>query len=100
MVTLVRGETNMDSLIIEQAQNMIKRLDDTLQNGRMDRQTSKDIDMAKVQIHELLGWIAVVERERDDFAERNARNANMVNLLRAELKSIGYDDVLTVTRFD
>ena len=90
----------MDSLIIEQAQNMIKRLDDTLQNGRMDRQTSKDIDMAKVQIHELLGWIAVVERERDDFAERNARNANMVNLLRSELKSIGYDDVLTVTRFD
>ena len=90
----------MDSVIIEQAQNTIKRLDDTLQNGRMDRQTSKDIDMAKVQIHELLGWIAVVERERDDFAERNARNANMVNLLRAELKSIGYDDVLTVTRFD
>ena len=90
----------MDHTVIEQAQNMIKRLDDTLQNGRMDRQTSKDIDMAKVQIHELLGWIAVVERERDDFAERNARNANMVNLLRAELKSIGYDDVLTVTRFD
>ena len=90
----------MDSLIIEQAQNTIKRLDDTLQNGTMDRQTSKDIDMAKVQIHELLGWIAVVERERDDFAERNARNANMVNLLRSELKSIGYDDVLTVTRFD
>lgn len=90
----------MDNLIIEQAQDIIKRLDDTLQNGRFDRQTGKDIDMAKVQIHELLGWIAVVERERDDFAERNARNANMVNLLRAELKSIGYDDVLTVTRFD
>ena len=90
----------MDHLIIEQAQDIIKRLDDTLQNGRFDRQTGKDIDMAKVQIHELIGWIAVVERERDDFAERNARNANMVNLLRAELKSIGYDDVLTVTRFD
>ena len=90
----------MDHLVIEQAQNMIKRLDDTLQNGRMDRQTAKDIDMAKVQIHELIGWIAIVERERDDFAERNARNANMVNLLRSELKSIGYDDVLTVTRFD
>jgi hypothetical protein len=90
----------MDHLIIEQAQDIIKRLDDTLQNGRFDRQTGKDIDMAKVQIHELIGWIAVVERERDDFAERNARNANMVNLLRSELKSIGYDDVLTVTRFD
>jgi hypothetical protein len=90
----------MDSLIIEQAQDMIKRLDDTLQNGTFDRQTGKDIDMAKVQIHELIGWLKLVEAERDDFAERNARNANMVNLLRSELKSIGYDDMLTVTRFD
>jgi hypothetical protein len=90
----------MDSLIIEQAQDMIKRLDDTLQNGTFDRQTGKDIDMAKVQIHELIGWLKLVEAERDDFAERNARNANMVNLLRSELKSIGYDDMLAVTRFD
>ena len=90
----------MDSLIIEQAQDIIKRLDDTLENGRYDRQTGKDIDMAKVQIHELIRWLKLVEKERDDFAERNARNANMVNLLRSELKSIGYDDTLTVTRFD
>ena len=90
----------MDSLVIEQAQRTIKRLDDTLENGRYDHQTKRDIEMAQIQIRELLAWIKLVEIERDDFAERNARNANMVNLLRSELKSIGYDDMLAVTRFD
>lgn len=90
----------MDSLIIEQAQDIIERLDEALDKGQYDRQTGYDIRMAKTQIRELLGWLKLLETERDDFAERNARNANMVNLLRSELKSIGYDDVLTVTRFD
>ena len=90
----------MDSLIIEQALDTIKRLDVALDEGSYDRQTGYDINMAKTQIRELLGWLKLVEKERDDFAERNARNANMVNLLRSELKSIGYDDMLAVTRFD
>jgi hypothetical protein len=64
MVTLVRGETNMDSLIVQQALDTIERLDKTLDEGTYDRQTGYDINMAKTQIRELLAWIKRMEEER------------------------------------
>ena len=90
----------MDHLIIEQAQDMIKRLDDTLQNGTFDRQTGKDIDMAKVQIHELLGWLKLVEIERDDLDKSVFRLAKENHMLKSRLDKPVEDDTLTVTRFD
>jgi hypothetical protein len=64
MVTLVIGETDMDSLIIDQALDTIKRLDVALEEGSYDRQTGYDINMAKTQIRELLAWIKRMEEER------------------------------------
>jgi hypothetical protein len=90
----------MDSLIIEQAQDMIKRLDDTLQNGTFDRQTGKDIDMAKVHIHELIGWLKLVELERDDLDKSVIRLAKENHILKSKLDKPVEDDTLTVTRFD
>ena len=75
----------MDHLIIEQAQDIIKRLDDTLLNGSFDRQTGKDIDMAKVQIHELIGWLKSIDRERDDLEKSYLRLAKENHILKYKL---------------
>ena len=56
----------VDSLIVEQALDVIKRLDVALEQGQYDRQTGKDIQIAQSQIHDLLGWIKLIEIERDD----------------------------------
>ena len=53
----------VDSLIIEQALDTIKRLDVALEEGSYDRQTGYDINMAKTQIRELLAWIKLIEEE-------------------------------------
>ena len=90
----------MDSLIIEQAFDVIDRLDEALEKGTYDRQTGYDIGIAKSQIFNLLGWLKSMDKDLIELRKTNARHANMINLLRSELKSIGYDDVLTVTRFD
>lgn len=82
----------MDHLIIEQALDTIKRLDDTLQNGRFDRQTGKDIDWAKVQIHELIAWIKLVELERDDLDKSYFRLAKEVHILRAKLDKLDKEE--------
>ena len=90
----------MDSLIIEQAQDTIKRLDVALEEGRYDRQTGRDIEMAKTQIRELLGWIKLVELERDDLDKGYFRLAKENHILKAKLDKPVEDDTLTVTRFD
>ena len=90
----------MDSLIIEQAQDTIKRLDDTLQNGTFDRQTGKDIDIAKVQIHELIGWLKIIEIERDTYCNNYFRLAKENHTLKSKLDIPVEDDTLQVIRFD
>ena len=90
----------MDSLIIEQSLDVIKRLDVAFEEGQYDRQTGKDLLIAQQEIRRLLGWLKSMDTHIEELRETNARHANMINLLRSELKSIGYDDVLTVTRFD
>jgi len=90
----------MDSLIIEQAQDTIKRLDVALEEGRYDRQTGRDIEMAKTQIRELIGWIKLVELERDDLDKGYFRLAKENHILKAKLDKPVEDDTLTVTRFD
>ena len=90
----------MDSLIIEQAQDTIKRLDKTLDEGTYDRQTGRDICMAKTQIRELLGWLKLVEIERDDLDKGYFRLAKENHILKAKLDKPVEDDTLTVTRFD
>ena len=90
----------MDSLIIEQAQDTIKRLDVALEEGRYDRQTGRDIEMAQIQIRELIGWIKLVELERDDLDKGYFRLAKENHILKAKLDKPVEDDTLTVTRFD
>jgi len=90
----------MDSLIIEQAQDTIKRLDVALEEGRYDRQTGRDIEIAKTQIRELLGWIKLVELERDDLDKGYFRLAKENHILKSKLDKPVEDDTLTVTRFD
>ena len=90
----------MDSLIIEQAQDTIKRLDVALEEGRYDRQTGRDIEMAKTQIRELIGWIKLVELERDDLDKGYFRLAKENHILKSKLDKPVEDDTLTVTRFD
>ena len=90
----------MDSLIIEQAQDTIKRLDVALEEGRYDRQTGRDIEIAKTQIRELIGWIKLVELERDDLDKGYFRLAKENHILKSKLDKPVEDDTLTVTRFD
>jgi hypothetical protein len=54
----------MDSLIVEQSLDVIKRLDVALEQGQYDRQTGKDLRIAQQEIHRLLGWLKSMEREK------------------------------------
>ena len=53
----------MDSLIVQQSLDVIKRLDVALEKGKYDRQTGRDIAIAQQEIHRLLGWLKVMDRD-------------------------------------
>lgn len=90
----------MDRLIIEQAQDTIERLYETLEKGTYDRQTGYDINMAKDQIRNLLGWLRVANREYAELEQSWQRLSTEVTLLRSKLDKPVEDDTLQVTRFD
>ena len=51
----------MDSLIVEQSLDVIKRLDVALEHGQYDRQTGNDMRIAQQEIRRLLGWLKRIE---------------------------------------
>jgi hypothetical protein len=51
----------MDSLIVEQSLDVIKRLDEALEHGQYDRQTGNDMRIAQQEIRRLLGWLKSIE---------------------------------------